>query len=77
MGEGQNDMVDTELYHMYFDMKDGTTVHLRLHENGYVRFDGMWPLCVQVPEERYSALMKLLDSRADSTVVKQGAETTE
>lgn len=66
LGEGQTHIEDTELYHMYFQMNDGTTVHLRLHENGYVRFNGMWALCVQVPEESYSALLELLDSHADS-----------
>lgn len=70
LGEGQTHIADTELYHIYFQMKDGTTVHLRLHENGYVRFNGMWSICVQVPEDIYSALLELLDSRADSTIGK-------
>lgn len=52
----------TELYHLYFQMKNGTTVHLRLHENGYVRFEGLWELCVQVPKESYNALLNLLNN---------------
>lgn len=55
--EGWEHMVDSEIYHMYFNMKDGTKVHLRLHENGYVRFQGLWDLCVQIPEESYDKLI--------------------
>lgn len=58
---------ETELYHLYFRMKNGTTVHLRLHENGYVRFDGMWALCIQVPEENYNAMLNLMDNHTDSS----------
>lgn len=70
LSAGQTAFADTELYHMYFRMKDGTTVHLRLHENGYVRFDGLWSVCVQVPEESYDALLALLDSHTDSVAVE-------
>ena len=69
LGEGQTTMADTELYHLYFRMENGTTVHLRLHENGYVRFQGMSKLCVQVPEESYNELLELLDSHTDATAV--------
>ena len=68
--DGQDHITDTELYHLYFRMKDGLIVHLRLHENGYVRFQGILDLCVQVPEENYSTLLELLDSRTDSTAVE-------
>ncbi len=68
--EGQTSMADTELYHLYFRMEDGTTVHLRLHENGYVRFQGMLQLCVQVPEESFNKLLELLDSHTDATAVE-------
>ncbi len=63
-GKTANSMIDEmEIYHMFFDMKDKTTVHLRLYENGYVRFQGLWDVCVQVPEESYDALIALFDSR--------------
>lgn len=75
LAEGQTSLADTELYHLYFRMEDGTTAHLRLHENGYVRFDGMWSLCVQVPEESYDALLALLDSRTDSAAVEDTGPT--
>lgn len=60
----------TALYYLRFQKKDGTTVRLSLYENGYVRFDGIWELCVQVPEESYSVLLNLLDNLEDSTAVK-------
>lgn len=52
---------DTELYHVYFSMDNGTRVHLRLYENGYVRFQGMNDICVQVPAEVYAEFIELLD----------------
>ena len=55
--EGWEHMVDSEIYHMYFNMNDGTKIHLRLHEDGYVRFQGMWDLCVKIPEEYYEKLI--------------------
>ena len=70
LDKGKTNMAETESYHLYFCMENGTTVHLRLSENGYVRFQGMWDLCVQVPEESCRALLGLLDSRADSVAVE-------
>ncbi len=64
--EGADSVADTELYHLYFQMKDGTTVHLRLHEDGYVRFDGILPVCVQVSDETYLKMLDLLDNNANS-----------
>ena len=69
--EGKTSIVDTELYHLYFQMEDGTTIHLRLHENGYVRFQGMLKLCVQVSEESFNKLLELLDNHTDATAVSQ------
>lgn len=57
---GQSSIFDTEIYHLYFKMNDGTTVHLRLCENGYVFYQGILSVCVQVPEESYDALLELL-----------------
>lgn len=69
LDEGQN-IVDTELYHLYFQMESGMTVHLRLYENGYVMCQGMWDLYVQVPEESYNALLDILDNHTDSTAIE-------
>lgn len=68
--EGDTYLAETEVYHMYFLMKNGTTVHLRLCENGYVRFQGLMDVAIQVPEETYSVLLELLDSHRDATSVK-------
>lgn len=70
LDEGKTHIAETELYHLYFRMENGTTVHLRLAENGYVRFQGIWTVCVQVPEETYSALLSVLDSHTDSAPVE-------
>lgn len=51
---------DTEVYHLYFKMNNGTTVRLRLCENGYVFYQGILSVCVRVPEESYDALLELL-----------------
>lgn len=59
-----------DLYQLYFRMENGITVHLHLHENGYVRFQGMIDLCVQIPEKSYSALLNVLDNHTDSTAVE-------
>lgn len=59
-----------DLYQLYFRMENGMTIHLRLYRNGYVRFNGLWPVCVQVPEESYRALLDLLDNHMDSIAVE-------
>ena len=55
--EGLQHMVDSEVYHLYFYKKDGTKIHLRVHENGYVRFQGFWDVCVKIPKETYDKLL--------------------
>lgn len=59
----RDSIYDTELYHVYFRMNNGTTVRLRLYENGYVRFQGVMDVCVQIPEASYAPLLALLDGR--------------
>lgn len=54
---------DTEIYHVYFRLVNGMTVHLRLYENGYVRFQGLLSVCVQLPEENFSALIDALKNQ--------------
>lgn len=56
----QSSIFDTEIYHLYFKMNNGTTVHLRLCEDGYVIYQGILSVCVRVPEESYDALLELL-----------------
>ncbi len=52
----QPSLVDLEEYHFYLELTNGTTVHLRLSEGGYVRYQGIWDVCVQIPPEIYQAL---------------------
>ncbi len=58
-----------ELYHLFFQLENGMTVHLRLHENGYVECQRMWDLYVQVPKKSYKALKALLDTHTGSTAI--------
>lgn len=61
-GHTPSSIYDTEIYHVYFSMDNGTMVHLRLYENGYVRFQGMNEICVQIPTEPYAAFLALLNA---------------
>lgn len=58
--EGQTDLTDLEEYHLYFAMENGTTVHLRLYQGGYVCYQGLMEVCVQVPTEIYQSLCTVL-----------------
>lgn len=61
--EGAYSLFDEmEIFHLYFRMKDGTFVHLRLLRDGYVFYQGMMNVCVQVPEESYDRLIEVLRS---------------
>lgn len=63
-GVSANAIYDTEIYHVYFQMDNGMVVHLRLYENGYVRFQGMPDICVQLTQEAYAPFVRLLDCAA-------------
>lgn len=51
---------DLCLYHLYFQMEDGVTVHLRLIEGGYVFFDGMTDVAAQISLETFDPLIQQL-----------------
>lgn len=53
----REDFYDKQEYHLYFNMKNGMSVHLRLSEEGYVCFDGMLDVCVQLPETLYKDIL--------------------
>ena len=59
---GISPFAESEIYHMYFLTENGMTVHLRLHEGGYVRFQGLLNICVQIPEETFRGLTALFQS---------------
>ncbi len=58
--EGEN-LYDREIYHMFFEMKDGMTVHMRLYEGGYVRFHGLMSACVKVEEEVFEEMVAVME----------------
>ena len=57
LADGQKNIYDLEIYHLFFRMNDGMTVHLRLYEGGYVRFDGLIPVCVKMDTAAFDALV--------------------
>ncbi len=58
-----------ELYHLYFNMQNGTDVHLRLLKDGYVLYQGILDICVQIPDEVYSQLLTVLENRNEALPV--------
>lgn len=57
---------ESEFWHVYFQMTDGTCVQLRLHEGGYVRFEGILDVCVRVPADIFEDFCDLLVSDSQS-----------
>ena len=64
---------ELEQYHIYFPMENGTTVELRLLKGGYVIYQGMLDLCVQIPRETYEALLAVFESDPDAVRVENAA----
>lgn len=60
-GYTTSSIYDTEMYHVYFEMKNGLVVHLQLYENGYVRFRGMPDICVQLSPDDYTPFIDLMN----------------
>ena len=58
--EGQKNIYDREIYHLFFRMNNGMTVHLRLYDGGYVRYAGLIPVCVKMDTASFDALIALL-----------------
>ena len=59
--EGERNLYDREIYHMFFEMKNGMTVHIRLYEGGYVRFHGLIWACVKVEEEVFEEMIAVME----------------
>ena len=70
---------EMEIYHLYFNMQNGTTVHLRLWKDGYVLYQGLLGVCVQVQEESYNNLLEILESHTGAVPVDyhSGGKTLE
>jgi hypothetical protein len=60
-GYTTSSIYDTEIYHVYFQMDNGVFFHLRLYENGYVRFQGMSDICVQLAPDDYNPFVELME----------------
>lgn len=59
--EDESNVYDSkEIYHLFFAMSDGLTVHLRLFEGGYVSFQGIHQICVQIDETVFDDLIQVL-----------------
>ncbi len=67
----------TENYHVYFLLNNGLDVHLRLYENGYVRFQGILDLCVQIPESEFKSFVDALSGTTGQTSVPPVNELSE
>lgn len=61
LDEGEKRIYDREIYHMWFTMNHGVTVHLRLYKGGYVRFDGLIPVCVKMDETVFNEMIDTLE----------------
>lgn len=69
--EGETSVVNREIYHLYFLMENGISVHLRLYKGGYVRFEGLWDVCVQIPDEQFDAMVALLSDPDAGALAEQ------
>ena len=66
--EGTGDIFgEMEIYHLYFKMQNGTTVHLRLWKDGYVLYQGLLDICVQVQDDSYNNLIDVLENHTGAT----------
>lgn len=58
---GSNNIYDREIYHMFFELENGITIHLRLFEHGYVAFRGIQDQLVQVEEQSFNEIIQVLE----------------
>ena len=58
--KGEKNIYGREIYHMFFEMANGMTVHMRLYKGGYVRFEGLIPACVQVDADVFEEMVAVL-----------------
>lgn len=52
---------EKEIYHLFFEMNNGTTVHLRIFSGGYVQFAGISDVCVKVDASSFDNFINLLN----------------
>ena len=61
---------DKEIYHLFFHMEDGIVIHLRLFEGGYVQFDGIRGVCVQLSGQYFQKLIDTLSSYGKEVILE-------
>jgi len=57
LDDGEKNIYDREMYHLFFRMGNGMTTHIRLYKGGYARFEGLISVCVKVDERAFNALV--------------------
>ena len=55
-------LFNDRLYHLFFNMENGPAVHLHLLKEGYIIYQGMPDVCVQVKGESFSKLIEILEN---------------
>lgn len=68
--ETENIFNETESYHLYFKMRDGTTVRLLLWKDGYVLYQGLCGAFVQLRSESYDKLLEVLENHTGAVPVE-------
>lgn len=61
LDDDSNNVYDSkELYHIYFTSENGMVTHLRLFEGGYVSFNGISQICVQIDQTFFEDFIQIL-----------------
>ena len=59
--EEGGDIYEKEIYHLFFQLENGMTVHLRLFEDGYVALRGMYEEGVRMDETIFNEMIQVLE----------------
>lgn len=54
---------EKEKFHLFLHMENGTAIHLRLFDGGYVYFQGIHGVCVKMDAEAFENMTALLDEQ--------------
>jgi len=64
--EQADSIYDTQLAHLFLELENQMTVHLRLFEGGYISFDGLRDVCLKADDIIFNQLAALLTSPASA-----------
>ena len=62
LSEEEESIFDKKIYYIYFKMQNGMTIELGLVEGGYVFFEGIREICVQISQDTFHSLISFLES---------------